>query len=85
MTGSSFNDVHSRLNETKVREVVAPSGAQEVRDVLRRARRLHGRVSIAGGRHAMGGQQFLDGGTLIDTRNMMQILSLDSQTRFAGS
>ena len=77
MTGCSFNDVHSRLNETQVREVVAPSSTTEIRDVLRRARKRYGRVSIAGGRHAMGGQQFLDGGTLIDTRNMMQILSLD--------
>ena len=79
MTGCSLNDVHSRLNETRVRDVAAPSSTTEIRDVLRRARKRHGRVSIAGGRHAMGGQQFLAGGTLIDTRNMKKILSLDSK------
>ena len=35
-------------------------------------------VCIAGGRHAMGGQQFANGAVLLDTRPMRRILSLDA-------
>jgi FAD/FMN-containing dehydrogenase len=34
-------------------------------------------VAIAGGRHAMGGQQFCDGGLLLDTRALNGVLELD--------
>ena len=34
-------------------------------------------ISIAGGRHAMGGQQFVSGGTVLDTRGMSRVLHLD--------
>ncbi len=38
-----------------------------------------GNLSIAGGRHAMGGQQFLDGGVLLDTRRLNRIIGLDAE------
>lgn len=34
-------------------------------------------VAIAGGRHAMGGQQFCEGGLLVDTRRLARILEFD--------
>lgn len=71
------NDVHSRLNETAVGSVVAVRSLEETVGALERARD-HGRpVSIAGGRHAMGGQQFCAGGTLLDTRGLDRVLSLE--------
>ena len=36
-------------------------------------------LSIAGGRHAMGGQQFCTGGVLLDTRPLSRVLSLDEE------
>ncbi|HLF00133.1 MAG TPA: FAD-binding oxidoreductase, partial [Gaiellaceae bacterium] len=36
-------------------------------------------ISIAGGRHAMGGQQFCSGGVLLDTRRLSSMLSMDEE------
>ena len=36
-------------------------------------------LSIAAGRHAMGGQQFLSGGALLDTRHLNRIVGLDKE------
>lgn len=71
------DDVHSRLNATRVAEVVPVASLRHVREALERARRRRRAVSIAGGRHAMGGQQFCSGGTLLDTRRLDRVLSLD--------
>ena len=79
MSTIGVNDIHSRLNQTSVREVVAPSSAAEVRRAIRRVRIYGGRAAIAGGRHAMGGQQFLTSGALIDTRNLKDVMSLDGK------
>ena len=77
MKALGVNDVHSQLNATNVREVITPRSATEVRHAIRRAVMLGHRVAVAGGRHAMGGQQFLTGGKIIDTRNKKQVLGLD--------
>ena len=79
MSKFGVNDIHSRLNGTSVREVVAPRSAEEVRRAIRRVRIFGGSTAIAGGRHAMGGQQFLTSGTLIDTRYLKDVSSLDSK------
>jgi hypothetical protein len=34
-------------------------------------------VAIAGGRHAMGGQQFVAGGLFVDTRSLNRIVCFD--------
>ena len=75
MSKFGVNDIHSRLNGTSVREVVAPRSAEEVRRAIRRVRIFGGSTAIAGGRHAMGGQQFLTSGTLIDTRYLKDVSS----------
>ena len=56
------NDVHSRLNATAVDEIVPLRSPDEIAAALARARAAGKPVSIAGGRHAMGGQQFCAGG-----------------------
>jgi FAD/FMN-containing dehydrogenase len=55
--GVSVNDVHSHLNPTKVHNVVRPDSIEAVQSLVREASRDGRVVSVAGGRHAMGGQQ----------------------------
>ena len=62
----TLNDIHSQLNETAMRRVVTAQTVIEVQQAVAAIREHGGRLSIAGGRHAMGGQQFLDGGVLLD-------------------
>ena len=76
--GVLVNDVHSRLNPTRVRRVARPTSVEEVTAIVRRAAEEGTSVSVAGGRHAAGGQQFLTDGTLIDMRGMDRVLSLDA-------
>jgi len=79
MSGVVVNDVHSRLNETAVAEVVPIDSLESIGAALARARAARKPVSIAGGRHAMGGQQFCAGGVLLDTRPLSGVLSLDEE------
>ncbi len=71
------NDIHSELNETTVSEIAAVSSVDEVRNTIHRATDAGVPVSIAGGRHAMGGQQFCSNGVLLDMRAFDEIVSLD--------
>lgn len=71
------NDIHSQLNATRVDRVVAVETEQALAAALAAARAAGKPVSVAGGRHAMGGQQFADGAVLIDTRPMRRIIALD--------
>ncbi len=72
-----LNDVHSRLNPTRPAALLPVSSLQALRAAVSGAR--SGRISVAGGRHAMGGQQFATGGTVVDTRGMSRVLHLDRQ------
>ena len=71
------NDVHSRLNETTVDAVVPVDSLESIGAALYRARTTGRAVSIAGGRHAMGGQQFCEGGIVLDTRPLGGVVSID--------
>ncbi len=75
----SVNDVHSRLNETEVNAVVPVDSLESIGTALDFARSTRRPISIAGGRHAMGGQQFCSGGIVLDTRPLSQVLSLDEE------
>ena len=72
------NDIHSRLNETVVRRRVSVRGADDIRRALDLARHESASVSIAGGYHAMGGQQFATDGLLLDMRAMDRVVSFDA-------
>src|SRR4051812_15072413 len=76
----TVNDVHSQLNETAVARVVQAGGTGELQQVVQHAAATGQRISIAGGRHAMGGQQFGTGGLLLDMTRMNRVLDLDSQS-----
>ncbi len=75
--GELVNDVHSRLNPTIVKKRVAVKSCQEIIDLIQIAHSDGDRICIAGGRHAMGGQQFLTSGLLIDTNAMKNIIDFD--------
>ena len=79
--GVAVNDVHSNLNSTRVREIVRPDSVAAVQSVIRRARRDGQGVCVAGGRHAMGGQQFAVDATLIDMNGLTRVIEFD---RVAG-
>ena len=76
---SVVNDVHSRLNETLVDVVVPVDSLESIGTALDLARSTRRQVSIAGGRHAMGGQQFCSGGVVFDTRPLAGVLSIDEE------
>lgn len=64
------NDTHSALNRTRVTRVLEPHTTAEVAAAVAQAVRRGEPLAIAGGRHAMGGQQFLSGGSLLDMRKL---------------
>jgi FAD/FMN-containing dehydrogenase len=76
----ALNDIHSRLNVCAPTLYKRPRSVREVFDTLSQARRRGLSVSVAGGRHAMGGQQFLTGGCVIDMRGLNRILDFDQDT-----
>jgi FAD/FMN-containing dehydrogenase len=78
-SSATVNDVHSQLNETTVSRVVRVESVQELRQVVRSAAATGQQISIAGGRHAMGGQQFGTGTVLLDMTGMCRVVDLDSE------
>ncbi len=72
------NDIHSQLNATRVDRIVKPLSSNDLRATILTARSEGKAVSIAGGRHAMGGQQFGTGTTLVDMTGMNRVLNLDA-------
>ena len=77
-TGTVVNDVHSQLNPTRVDRIVKPRDVADVQEAIASARAAGKSVSIAGGRHAMGGQQFGEANVLIDTRNLNRVIGFDA-------
>lgn len=77
--GTLVNDVHSQLNLTRVDRIVKPRTVADVQAAIAAARAEGKSVSIAGGRHAMGGQQFGDASVLIDTRDLNRVLDFDAE------
>jgi FAD/FMN-containing dehydrogenase len=71
------NDTHSALNRTPVERILEPRSAREVADLVANAAARGESLAIAGARHAMGGQQFLSGGRLLDTRKLNQVRWFD--------
>jgi FAD/FMN-containing dehydrogenase len=77
---AEVNDVHAQLNPTRVSEILQPRSPQDVRDIIRTAQKNRKTISICGGRHAMGGQEFGTDTTLIDVRKLNRILNFNRDT-----
>ena len=71
------NDAQSRLNPTHVKSILSPRSEQEVRKAILTAAEAGDSISIAGGRHSMGGQQFGTGTVHLDLRGMDRIVAFD--------
>ncbi|MFL5689037.1 MAG: FAD-binding protein, partial [Chloroflexota bacterium] len=78
--GLVLNDAHSALNPTTVARIVRPAAVADVVTAVRGAAADGLGVSIAGSRHAMGGQQFGTGTVHLDMRGMNRIVGLDEET-----
>src|SRR5688572_5697544 len=68
--GVAVNDVQSQINSTVVSRVETPGSIEEIQAIVKSAGVAGLAVSITGGRHAMGGQQFGSGTVLIDMSRM---------------
>ena len=73
------NDIHSQLNPTQVRRLVKPDSVPKLQAVVRNAKAEELAISITGGRHAMGGQQFGADTLLVDMTMMNQVLGFDRE------
>ncbi len=78
-TGTLVNDIHSQLNPTQVTDVVSTDSIEAIREIVREARRGGRALSIAGGRHAMGAQQFGTDTVLVDTMKLNRVLNFDPE------
>lgn len=78
-SGVWVNDVHSQVNRTRVRAVCRPTSTAAVQRIVRRANDEQVAISIAGGRHAMGGQQFGEDAVLIDTTGLDRVIAFDPE------
>ncbi len=70
----SVNDVHSQLNLTEVGEIVRPETLEDIQKAIQRANAEGLKISMAGGRHAMGGQQFAKGSLHLDLTLIDRVL-----------
>ncbi len=73
------NDVHSQLNPTIVNRIVQVESVGGLQQAVRSAAAEGLRISIAGGRHAMGGQQFGSGTVLLDVTPLDRVLEFDAE------
>lgn len=71
------NDIHSQLNPTWVSGIAAPRSCEEIGRTIQAARQAKTAVCVAGGRHAMGGQQFRSGALLCDVTGLNRVLNFD--------
>ncbi len=77
--GILVNDVHSQLNSARVWRIGQPESLEGIRAAMRAAQKEEKAICISGARHAMGGQQFLTDGLMIDTRRMNRVLGFDME------
>src|SRR5215213_7014877 len=78
-TACVVNDTHSGLNQTIVGGTIAVSSVPALQQIVRSAAASGLRISIAGGRHAMGGQQFGTGAVLLDMTGLGRVIELDPE------
>jgi FAD/FMN-containing dehydrogenase len=74
------NDMQTELNLTRVNRLIGVRSDDDIIAEVRLARDSGHCVSIAGGRHAAGGQQFGAGTFLLDTTSMHRPINLDSDS-----
>ncbi len=78
--GVELNDIHAQLSATRVDRVVPIRSMDELVDQVHRAAQEDKPISVAGGRHSMGTQQFGTDTVHFDTRPMRRVLGLDADS-----
>jgi FAD/FMN-containing dehydrogenase len=76
--GVVLNDIHSQLNETNHQALLAPKSVEEIQVAVREAKRSGKYISISGGKHSMGGQQFGTGTVNLSMSDFNQVIGLDT-------
>ena len=74
-----LNDIHSGLNRTRVHRLLTPKSPDALIASVCQTREEGGHIAVSGCRHAMGGQQFLEGGCVLDLRGLNRLIHLDQQ------
>ena len=69
-----LNDLHSRLNPTTVDSIHHPKSSYEVLTLIKYAKKHNKSISISGGNHSMGGQQFGTGTMHLNMSAMNDVL-----------
>lgn len=72
------NDVHSKLNPVNHRAVRAPKTLADLQNAISFAERNAMPIALSGGRHSMGGQQFVSDGLLLDMRQYNEVIDFDA-------
>lgn len=73
------NDAQSQLNSTRVRSVSEPESVDDLQRSVWEAKRRGLAISVAGGRHSMGGQQFGTGNLHLSMTGFNRVLNLDTR------
>lgn len=76
--GVWVNDAQSLLNPTRVRRIARPDSLTALSALVKNAARDGEALCIAGGRHAMGAQQFATDAVLIDTSALTSVSGFDA-------
>ena len=74
-----LNDVHSQLNPTSVAQVLRPTTLESLCEIVKQAQCDGASLSMAGARHAMGGQQFAAGQRHLDMTSLNRVLNTDCE------
>ena len=74
------NDIHSKLNETRVSQLIQVETVADVIQAVKSAKANGKSISITSGRHAMGGQQFGTDTILLDLRKLNRITAFNLET-----
>lgn len=79
VAGTVVNDVHSQLNRTIVSRTIDVESVGRLQQIVQGAAASGHQISIAGGRHAMGGQQFGSGTLLLDMTHLDRVVDFDNE------
>jgi len=77
--GVELNDIHSLLNATKHSAVINPNSLEDIQHAIRDAKAKGQAISISGGKHSMGGQQFGTGTIHLSMSSFNQVIGLDTE------
>jgi FAD/FMN-containing dehydrogenase len=72
-----LNDLHSKLNPTTVDSIHHPKSTYEVLSLIKHAKKHDKSISISGGQHSMGGQQYGTGTVHLNMSAMNDVLKFD--------